>query len=494
MAKHLTKKLQHGKKSKHSKTKISKNSRRQMKKRNLTKKMRGGVKNNVIVPPGREPTKAQRNALLRQALFGNQKVRENPIYSNEEDEDEEDEDEDGDEPQMSKHSKEKYFENPGEVMTTAGTQKRKLGSSRRSMFSQSHMSLPGAVGSSSNTEPVQTIHYNNNNNLPNPSSSNTNSASIASIANSGYGDIPEGAIEHIWFQHWPDHGVPSNENMPIFIEFMNYIISQFQSDIDKKEDSNTVIHCSAGVGRTGVVYVILCLIFQDKLVFNPPKENKINDEEQKEIVQKIYTKIFAAREFRRKMVQTYDQFVLICHLFGVETKNITLGKFNTEDNSFKKLSDKDKKVTMNKHNENRFNKDIMLKLGNETGENCTLQNRYGDILPYEDNIPYINKKEQPEFNHDYKGICNNYINASEMDLNDPNTPGVHLGIIAAQCPTQNTKLDFYKMLVNNETKRIIMVTGLVENGKRKCDDYFTTKQTTYTPQSKQWGEIRYLKI
>ena len=128
---------------------------------------------------------------------------------------------------------------------------------------------------------------------------------------------------------------------------------------------------------------------------------------------------------------------------------------------------------------------------------CLNQNRYGNILPYEDNIAYIKKGIQVGFIPNNQGYCYNYINASEMDNIKDNTNGVQLGIIAAQCPTQNTKQDFYKMLLNNETKRIIMVTGLVEkkDGRDviKCDDYFTEKQTG-THQDKPWGEIRYLQI
>ena len=475
MAKHITKKLRHGKKSKHSKTKISKNSRRHMKKRRLTKKMRGGANKTVIVASGQEPTLQQRQDLLKQAQFGNNTFRVNPLYKEDEEGEEEEEDEDEEEevtPSMTINNKNKYFQSVHNA--NLEEEKRKVSLIKGTMY------LPG---SSETDQPI--IHI---------SSSNTNS---------GYGDIPEGAIEHIWFKHWPDHGVPSNDKMPTFIQFMNYIISQFQSDFEKKQDSNTVIHCSAGVGRTGVVYVILSLIFQDKLVFNPPKKNKINDtkindtkindDEQKVIVQKIYTKIFEARTFRRYMVQIYEQFVLICHLFGVETQNIILGNFNTEDEKFKNKSDENKEVIMKEHNKNSFNKDSLIKSGNENGEDCKAQNRYGNILPYEDNIPYINQKEQPVFVPNYKGICNNYINASELDLNDPKTPGVHLGIIAAQCPTKNTKQDFYKMLINNETKRIIMVTNLKEGNTIKCDDYFTEKQTG-TPQVKPWGEIRYLQI
>ena len=441
-----------------------------MKKRRLTKNMRGGVNKTVIVASGQGPTPEQRKALLKQAQFGNETFRENPLYNPDEEgeAEEQEEEEEGEVIQpMTTYNNSQYFQSVHNA--NLEEEKRKVSLIKGTMY------LPG---SSETDQPI--IHI---------SSSNTNS---------GYGDIPEGAIEHIWFKHWPDHGVPSNDNMRTFIEFMNYIISQFKSDIKKKEDSNTVIHCSAGVGRTGVVYVILSLIFQDKLVFNPPEKNKLNDDEQKVIVQKIYTKIFEARTFRRYMVQSYEQFVLICQMFGVETQNIILGNFNTEDETFKKLSVKKKEVIIKKYNENSFNKDSLIKSGNENGEDCKAQNRYGNILPYEDNIPYINQKEQPEFVPNYKGICNNYINASELDLNDPNTPGVHLGIIAAQCPTQNTQQDFYKMLLNNETKRIIMVTGLVEkkDGRDviKCDDYFTKKQTSDPTQIKPWGEIRYLQI
>ena len=73
-------------------------------------------------------------------------------------------------------------------------------------------------------------------------------------------------IKHFWYRGWPDHGIPNihdKSNRSIFNVF-NYFIDSLNNDI-KKYGGNTVIHCSAGVGRSGVIYVILMLLNNRKI-------------------------------------------------------------------------------------------------------------------------------------------------------------------------------------------------------------------------------------
>jgi protein tyrosine phosphatase len=61
----------------------------------------------------------------------------------------------------------------------------------------------------------------------------------------------------------------------------------------------------------------------------------------------------------------------------------------------------------------------------------------------------------------------NYINANIM-LPFDGEPNI---IIATQCPKSNTFYDFAEMLYNYDIRRVIMLTGLIEAGKPKCNDY-----------------------
>ena len=69
-------------------------------------------------------------------------------------------------------------------------------------------------------------------------------------------------IKHFWYKIWPDKSVPPNEDKQKFINFIDILYDDIITD-----GGGTVIHCSAGVGRTGTIFVILkiCLDKQQKL-------------------------------------------------------------------------------------------------------------------------------------------------------------------------------------------------------------------------------------
>ena len=58
---------------------------------------------------------------------------------------------------------------------------------------------------------------------------------------------------------WQDHGMPNDPNLSndIFYQMINYIKKQ-------REENNKapiVVHCSAGVGRTGIVIAIYIILY-----------------------------------------------------------------------------------------------------------------------------------------------------------------------------------------------------------------------------------------
>merc|ERR1739846_79818 len=70
----------------------------------------------------------------------------------------------------------------------------------------------------------------------------------------------ERRIYHFHFQAWPDHGVPSDPGC----------VLQFLEDVNSNQESleptpgAIVVHCSAGIGRTGTFIVIDMIIDQIK--------------------------------------------------------------------------------------------------------------------------------------------------------------------------------------------------------------------------------------
>ncbi|GAB6023095.1 protein tyrosine phosphatase, non-receptor type 11 [Chamberlinius hualienensis] len=73
------------------------------------------------------------------------------------------------------------------------------------------------------------------------------------------GEKDERKVYHFHFQVWPDHGVPSDPGC----------VLNFLHDVNKKQDhlpnaGPIVVHCSAGIGRTGTFIVIDIIINQIK--------------------------------------------------------------------------------------------------------------------------------------------------------------------------------------------------------------------------------------
>lgn len=240
-------------------------------------------------------------------------------------------------------------------------------------------------------------------------------------------------ILHFWYKNWPDKTPPVNKK-----EFLSFIEKLYNDIIEHK--GFTVIHCSAGIGRTGLVYIILSLKF------------KINDNKNKNYIiteDIIITEILNARLKRIGIIQTYDQYKFICTFYKIEEKNITLTK---ED--FDKLS-----VT------NNLVKPTIIK--------CSInQNRYINITPYNPQSIVL-KDDTCKFNSD--PICPTYINASEMDPFTSTNEKFH--VIAASCPTPASEQHFYKMLDQYDVKRIVMLTDLMDFDKvqnrnvSKCNSY-----------------------
>ena len=105
-------------------------------------------------------------------------------------------------------------------------------------------------------------------------------------------------VRQIQFIGWPDNGIPNISNGKIFEVFNEMIKS-----VDLyRENCPIVVHCSAGVGRTGTFICIYCL--------NKEIRRQI-DENAKEIQFNIFNLVRKLKEMRLFSVQTYLQYVFI---------------------------------------------------------------------------------------------------------------------------------------------------------------------------------------
>ncbi|RAL38754.1 hypothetical protein DM860_013435 [Cuscuta australis] len=101
------------------------------------------------------------------------------------------------------------------------------------------------------------------------------------------------------------------------------------------------------------------------------------------------------------------------------------------------------------------------------------KNRYTDVLPFDSNRVILNPCK------DYRPSARGYINASWIRVSEQLSP-----FIATQGPLPHTFEDFWEMVIQNRCPAIVMLTGLVDNYKMKCGDYFQAEDGT-----REFGDI-----
>ncbi|NXA51643.1 PTPRJ phosphatase, partial [Nothocercus julius] len=97
-------------------------------------------------------------------------------------------------------------------------------------------------------------------------------------------------VRQFHFTSWPDHGVP--ETTDLLINF-RHLVQEYNSQ--NPIDSPVLVHCSAGVGRTGTFIAI------DRLIQQMEMENTVD----------VYGVVYDLRMHRPLMVQTEDQYVFL---------------------------------------------------------------------------------------------------------------------------------------------------------------------------------------
>ncbi|GIY77065.1 receptor-type tyrosine-protein phosphatase T [Caerostris darwini] len=97
-------------------------------------------------------------------------------------------------------------------------------------------------------------------------------------------------IKQFHFTSWPDHGVPFNTT-----PFINFLMKVRTYDVHCS--SPIVVHCSAGIGRTGTV-----ILFENAFEMSI-QENQID----------VLGLLFSMRKQRMNIVENYDQYTFVYH-------------------------------------------------------------------------------------------------------------------------------------------------------------------------------------
>ncbi|XP_069087538.1 receptor-type tyrosine-protein phosphatase C isoform X2 [Pleurodeles waltl] len=277
---------------------------------------------------------------------------------------------------------------------------------------------------------------------------------------------PERDITHIQFISWPDHGVPDDPYLLLKLRRRVTAFSNFFS-------GPIVVHCSAGVGRTGTYISI------DAMMEGLDSENRVD----------VYGFVVSLRRQRCLMVQVEAQYILIHHalveycLFG--DTEISVPELAISLTNLKKKDPSSDPSTL----EAEFQRLPTYKnwrpqnVGNKS-ENKD-KNWSPHVVPYEFNRVGIRQDDDystenaedsddsTDDEHDYEDSTK-YINASF--INGYWSPKA---IIAAQGPLKNTLSDFWLMIFQRKVKCIVMLTSCTEENQGSCTKYWGDEKQTY---------------
>ncbi|XP_078320058.1 uncharacterized protein LOC111119719 isoform X6 [Crassostrea virginica] len=231
-------------------------------------------------------------------------------------------------------------------------------------------------------------------------------------------------LELFHFTAWPDKGVPSDVNS----------ILDFRRRVKTKSaiTSPIVVHCSAGIGRTGT-YIAL-----DYLINQGQREKSVD----------MISCVTKLRNQRAHLVQTVEQYI---YLHGALTKELTGKESMVRESEFLSYYNQQKIPNPNTGKtdlEDEFS--LIEKLLPRVNEiqcqaakdiNNRPKNRYSNILAGDNHRVYLN------------GEGSDYINAVFL----PSAQHQY-GYIITNTPMDNTVEDFLSMVDEQEVYTIVQLT------------------------------------
>uniref|UniRef100_A0A7N6A887 protein-tyrosine-phosphatase n=1 Tax=Anabas testudineus TaxID=64144 RepID=A0A7N6A887_ANATE len=251
-------------------------------------------------------------------------------------------------------------------------------------------------------------------------------------------------VTQLHFTSWPDFGVPFTPiGMLKFLKKVKAVNPSYAGPI--------VVHCSAGVGRTGTFIVI------DSMIDMMHMEQRVD----------VFGFVSRIREQRCQLIQTDMQYSFIyqalleyylygdteldvCslegHLQRLHNTRAPHDRLGLEE-EFRKLTN----VRIMKENMRTGNLPANMK-----------KNRVLQIIPYDFNRVILSVKRGQEFT--------DYINASFIDGYRQKDY-----FIATQGPLSHTVEDFWRMVWEWRCHSIVMLTELKEREQEKCFQYWPSE-------------------
>lgn len=240
-------------------------------------------------------------------------------------------------------------------------------------------------------------------------------------------------LHHCHFTSWPDMTLPESPTSLLLFRH------QARSHVTNS-DHPILVHCSAGVGRTGTFIAI------DAMIEMAEQENALD----------IWEFLWNMRTKRTRMVQTLEQFMFIyeslleelnCGRVDCSTISIDRELLNLRDrNPVTGRSYLDEQLlVLDALAVDPSNKDVSAGTSEENLE----KNRFEDIIPLDRLRPYLMTG--------CNDGCSNYINAIFVPGYKSNSM-----FLLTQTPLENTVSEFWKMVWDYKAAMIVCVDDLTD--------------------------------
>lgn len=249
-------------------------------------------------------------------------------------------------------------------------------------------------------------------------------------------------VKQFHYTTWPDHGVPKFGNSLI-------LFRQKIRAFDRLDNGPVIVHCGAGVGRTGTYIAIDAQLEQ-------AREEGIVD---------VHNFVQLMRTQRVNMVQTLEQYV---YVYDVLLEALLCGDTTVTSDSFPSfyanLCQFDPSIGKSKLEE-QFEILRLISATMDRDESTTalrpeniFKNRCKNITPANRCRPYLTTPAEES---------NDYINAVFL-----NSYKKRDAFIVTQMTLPNTVVDFWRLVYDHNSSSIVMLNGIDENDE-SCEVYWT---------------------
>ncbi|XP_033097034.1 receptor-type tyrosine-protein phosphatase epsilon-like [Anneissia japonica] len=263
-------------------------------------------------------------------------------------------------------------------------------------------------------------------------------------------------VKQYHFTSWPDMGVP------LYATAALNFIKKIKQDRNQRATAPILIHCSAGVGRTGTYIAI------DAMLDMINKEKKVD----------VFNFLRKIRDQRINMVQTPEQYVFIydalleyclCGDTAFNTSN-----FQTRLSQLKRLNPQTKRTYI----EEEF-KVLQHVTPYPTADHCKgghkpeniKKNRVSNIIPIDRNRPFLVTESSAGGNE--------YVNASFLDGYRQKDK-----FIATQMPLPNTVGDMWRLIFDWNVRSVVMLNDM-DPDDASCAQYWIDTEGS----SEQFGPL-----